>query len=106
MTIEVLVMVWTGVMIMREVLDIQGLYSPRRAIRVSKAHMSRRGLLNNGSGNTAELDRVRPSRDNGSRSAAMLGGVSRRRRRMAGGLGRLDELKFFSDPWLLSVVKD
>ncbi|EIW67404.1 hypothetical protein TREMEDRAFT_64658 [Tremella mesenterica DSM 1558] len=34
MTIEVLVMVWTGVIIMREVSDIQGLYSLPRAIRL------------------------------------------------------------------------
>ncbi|EIW70212.1 hypothetical protein TREMEDRAFT_61971 [Tremella mesenterica DSM 1558] len=41
-----------------------------------------------------KLDGVRLSRDNGSRSTAMFGGVSRRRRRMAGDSGKLDEPRF------------
>ncbi|EIW71483.1 hypothetical protein TREMEDRAFT_60409 [Tremella mesenterica DSM 1558] len=46
-----------------------------------------------GQRSTAKLDGVRLSWDNGSRSAAMLGGRSRRRRRMAGDSGKLDEVR-------------
>ncbi|EIW70176.1 hypothetical protein TREMEDRAFT_61940 [Tremella mesenterica DSM 1558] len=82
----------------RNLFDSPYLLNPTDTARLDGVRLSR----NNGSRSTAKLDGVRLSRDNGSRSAAMLGGVSRRRKRMAEGSGKLDELrrslKFFSDP--------